>query len=139
MAAWGHLNWFAWLDSIGRWTDSWHEPILLTALAWLLIELITHITARLTAFEAAYRGLRLPLPVVRRALDYHAAHLLPVALMVLASVVAWHIIVQSDPNIGIHISVFLYVLCGEVVVAGLYLFKTYWTAMRNLMYANRAV
>lgn len=33
--------------------------------------------------------------------------------------------------------VYLYVLCGEVIVAAAYLFNTYWIAMRNLMYANR--
>ena len=32
---------------------------------------------------------------------------------------------------------YLYVLCGEVIVAAFYLFETYWIAMRNMMYANR--
>jgi hypothetical protein len=33
-------------------------------------------------------------------------------------------------------SYYLYTLCAEVVLAAVYLFKTYWTAMRNMMYAN---
>ena len=31
---------------------------------------------------------------------------------------------------------YLYVLSAEVVIAAIYLFKTYWIAMRNMMYAN---
>ena len=31
---------------------------------------------------------------------------------------------------------YLYALCGEVVVGALYLFRTYWIGMRNMMYAN---
>jgi hypothetical protein len=33
--------------------------------------------------------------------------------------------------------IYLYVLCGEVVLGAFYLFKTYWIGMRNIMYANR--
>ena len=33
-------------------------------------------------------------------------------------------------------TVYLYTLSGEVVLAAAYLFKTYWVAMRNMMYAN---
>ena len=32
---------------------------------------------------------------------------------------------------------YLYVLCAQVILSAIYLFLTYWTAMRNLMYANR--
>jgi hypothetical protein len=31
---------------------------------------------------------------------------------------------------------YFYVLSGEVIVAAIYLFMQYWTAMRNVMYAN---
>ena len=40
---------------------------------------INRLAARLTAWEARYRGIRLPLPVVRRAMNYHLASCLPVA------------------------------------------------------------
>ena len=33
--------------------------------------------------------------------------------------------------------VYLYLLSGEVVIAALYLFNTYWIGMRNMMFANR--
>jgi hypothetical protein len=32
---------------------------------------------------------------------------------------------------------YLFVLCAEVLVGAGYLFKTYWTGMKNTMYANR--
>ena len=32
---------------------------------------------------------------------------------------------------------YLYVICAEVILAAVYLFKTYWIGMRNMMYANR--
>jgi hypothetical protein len=32
---------------------------------------------------------------------------------------------------------YLYTLSGEVILAAIYLFWTYWIAMRNIMYANR--
>src|SRR5688500_19760425 len=40
-------------------------------LAWAFLTLTTRLAARLSAWESAYRGLRLPLPVVTRALHYH--------------------------------------------------------------------
>lgn len=52
--------------------------VFLTGVSW--------IAGWLTTWEAAYRGLRLPLLAVRRALNYHAVHLLPVALVALATV-----------------------------------------------------
>jgi hypothetical protein len=33
--------------------------------------------------------------------------------------------------------IYLYVLCGLVVLSAGYLFQTYWIGMRNMMYANR--
>ena len=32
---------------------------------------------------------------------------------------------------------YLYILSGLVVVSAIYLFRTYWIAMKNIMYANR--
>src|SRR3954471_7759953 len=54
----------------------------------------TRLAARLTAWEAAYRGLRLPLPVVLRGLYYHAAHYLPVGLIGFATVTAYYAAVR---------------------------------------------
>jgi hypothetical protein len=113
---------------------------LLTAGALLLMWVTTRLAARLTHWEASYRGLRLPMPVVLRALYFHSAHYLPVALVVLGTVVGFHYTFDHFPFdiTGLYwfLKMYHYVLCGEVVVGAVYLFQTYWIGMRNMMYAN---
>ena len=105
--------------------------------AYLLIRFTVDVAARLTAWEAAYRGFRLPQPVVLRALAYHAVHLLPSSALALAFVSAYAID-QSWPVVKTFTElVYTYSLCGLVIVSAGYLFGTYWIAMRNLFYANR--
>ena len=117
-------------------------PWLLFALAvpatYLFLWGTTRIAARLTAWEAAYRGLRMPLPVVLRGMYYHAAHYLPVAVVAFATVVTYWYMVRFNPRaFEGQATRYLFVLCLEVFVAAGYLFKTYWTGMKNMMYANR--
>lgn len=110
---------------------------LIVASVYFFLELTTSIAARLTHWEATYRGLRMPIPVVLRAMYYHAAHYVPVCALALATVVGYQYLLSrgtASPASGV---TYLYVLCGEVIVGAFYLFKTYWTAMRNVMYANR--
>jgi hypothetical protein len=96
------------------------------------------IAARLTTWEATYRGFRLPIPVVQRGLAFHAAHYLPIAIIALATTGAYQIALKRDWLYWtIHADWYLYVLSGEVVVGAMYLFTTYWIAMRRMMYANR--
>jgi hypothetical protein len=97
----------------------------------------TRFAARLTAWEAAYRGIRLPLPVVLRGLYYHAAHLLPVALLAFVTVAGNSLLLRYRPQVGLFAVRYLLILCLEVLLAAGYLFKTYWTGMKNTMYANR--
>jgi hypothetical protein len=104
--------------------------------AYALLAITTALASRLTAWEAAYRGLRLPRSVVQRALHYHSAHYLPVALLAFLTVVGHQVLIQKYPSIDRHAVGYLYVLCAEVILAAGYLFSTYWTGMRNLMYAN---
>ncbi len=118
---------------------AWLSPALLVGLPILVfvsISLTIRIAARLTAWEAAYRGYRLPLPVVSRALYYHSAHLLPVALLGFCTCTTYAYLLfhslQSTTGVT-----YLYILCGEVILSAGYLFNTYWIGMRNLMYANR--
>jgi hypothetical protein len=101
-----------------------------------LLTLTTRIAARLTTWEATYRGYRLPLPVVQRALAFHAAHYLPVALAALATTAAYQIALAINPNFALHGMAYLEVLSAEVVLGAVYLFNTYWIAMRKMMYAN---
>jgi hypothetical protein len=138
VAAYGHMAWqYQWLVPGQRrlWVLA-----LLVGFTYLAMEVINRFAAKLTAWEAAYRGIRLPYAVVLRGLAYHAAHYPPVALVVLVTV-AMHLWVLFSPylsEMALNIStVYLYVLSAEVIIAAVYLFWTYWIGMRNMMYANR--
>jgi hypothetical protein len=117
--------------------ESLAMAFLLPAATCASIILTVRLATRLTVWEAAYRGFRLPRNVVIRALYYHAAHCLPVALLVLGTVVGYDWLVSRGMVGMTSVTIYLYVLCGEVLVLAGYLFNTYWIAMRNLMYANR--
>ncbi|HTL29313.1 MAG TPA: hypothetical protein VL282_08830 [Tepidisphaeraceae bacterium] len=100
------------------------------------LEWITRLAAKLTAWEAAYRGYRLPYFPVRRGLYFHSAHYLPVAFLAFVTVFVSRFALIQYP---MHFTYerYAYLLCAEVILAAGYLFKTYWIGMRNMMYANR--
>jgi hypothetical protein len=98
---------------------------------------LTLLAAKLTNWEATYRGYRLPMNVVLRGMYYHAAHYLPVALISMITVVGYRILVDRQVFTLQTAPQYLYVLGGEVIVGAVYLFQTYWIGMRNMMYANR--
>lgn len=133
-----HLNWSYTLGPPRTLAVPWWVLPLLIAGTYAFIASLTRLAARLTTWEATYRGYRLPLPVVMRGLHYHAPHYLPVAVAALLTVAGYQTFLwYSDrpaANSGV---IYLSVLSGVVVVTALYLFKTYWTAMRNMMYANK--
>ena len=104
---------------------------------WVTLFFTTWAAARLTAWEANYRGIRLPIQVVRRGMYYHAAHYLPVGLIALAIVGGYAIAQRYGIVAPTTITTYLYTLCAVVVAAAAYLFHTYWIGMRNMMYANR--
>jgi hypothetical protein len=109
----------------------------LTLLTYLALDLVTRLAARLTTWEGTYRGYRLPYPVVLRALYYHAAHYLPVAVAAFLTVGGYQLLVVVRPLMLEQAVAYLYVLSAEVVISAFYLFSTYWAGMRNMMYANR--
>jgi hypothetical protein len=108
----------------------------LIAITLVLIVLTTNLAVKLTAWEGAHRGYRLPVRVVMRALYFHAAHFLPVALIALITVAGYSALESRGVFQQTSAVKYLYVLCGEVIVSAIYLFNTYWIGMRNLMYAN---
>ena len=138
-AAWAHWDWFVTLGGKNQFQEMLRVPLWLgvcvATFAFLLA--VTRLAAALTTWEAGYRGLRLPLPVVLRGMHYHAAHYLPVGLVAAATVLGYQFLLARNWISGTTGETYLYLLCGEIVVAAGYLFSTYWTAMRNLMYANR--
>jgi hypothetical protein len=113
--------------------------LALTALVatYYLLQWVTLLAAKLTNWEATYRGLRLSMHVVRRGMYYHAAHYLPVALLALITVVGYRLLYDFHVVSIETLVTYIWVLAGEVIVGAIYLFQTYWIAMRNMMYANR--
>jgi hypothetical protein len=115
-------------------------PVVIPALVAAIFGMLagtTWLAARLTCWEAAYRGIRLPRPVVLRGMYYHAAHYTPVALIALVLVFGFRAWALPDRLTVTWLNYYMYALCSAVVLSALYLFRTYWIAMRNMMYANR--
>jgi hypothetical protein len=116
------------------------NPLILlggAAAIFCLQYLVTWVASRLTAFEAAYRGYRLPPKTVLRGLYYHAAHISPVAALALVTVLGYQILLCDRVVQMTSGTTYLYVLCGQVILSATYLFVTYWIGMRNMMFANR--
>ena len=109
----------------------------LVAVTFLALWGTTELAAVLTAWEARYRGLRLPKSTVLRGLYYHAAHYLPVAFLALLTTGGHAILVPNDAGWRDSVYSYLIVLSTGIILAAVYLFWTYWAAMRNMMYANR--
>jgi hypothetical protein len=141
LAAWFHWESEGYLRSPNLHPPGWVSPVLLIALplfSYLALSATIRIAARLTTWEATYRGYRLPHGVVLRALYFHSAHVLPVAVAAFATCAGYHaLLVYWLPTNTTSEPTYLYILCGEVIVAAGYLFNTYWIGMRNWMYANR--
>jgi hypothetical protein len=138
VAATVHTMWYQDVGGSSIRLQRWEIPlVILSAMTYVALVATTALAARLTHWEATYRGLRLPLPVVKRGLYYHAAHYLPVALGAAATVVAF-VWLLSHGMLGVTwYTRYLYILSAEVILGAFYLFKTYWIGMRNMMYANR--
>jgi hypothetical protein len=137
--AYVHTNWYLLFSSLSR------LGLITRVLMWLglvgatlfAFVLVTSLAAKLTNWEATYRGLRMPLTPVMRGMYYHAAHYLPVGLVALATILGFTQLYNHGFLPATSATTYLYVLCGEVVLGAIYLFQTYWIAMRNMMYANR--
>lgn len=135
-----HLTWFMYWTKWRTLRDFMDEPVqgipIYAALSFCALAILTRIAARLTDLESRYRGYRLPTQVVLRGMDFHAAHYLPVAMVVAATVAGYRLFLHLGLISAAADLQYLYVLCAEVVVGAGYLFWTYWIAMRNMMYAN---
>jgi hypothetical protein len=115
----------------------WELVVGLTLLTYIALDLTTRLAAKLTTWEGTYRGYRLPYQVVLRALYFHAAHYFPVAAAALITVAGYQLANTLWRLPLEHAVIYLYVLSAQVVISAFYLFSTYWSGMRNMMYANR--
>ncbi len=88
LTATGHLLWIIGLTGARK---PLSVVVVFFAFAWptivILILGLTHLAAWLSAIEARYWGMRLLYRVVMRAMQFHAAHYLPVGL--LAVTIVW--------------------------------------------------
>jgi hypothetical protein len=138
-AMYGHLAWYVGIG--GSWAGitrvHWSFAPALVLITFLVLRIVTYVAARLTNWEASYRGLRMPLNVVLRGMYYHAAHYLPVAAGAAMTVFGYRWLFQHFILPPESVTTYLYVLCAEVIVFSAFLFHTYWIGMRNMMYANR--
>lgn len=139
LCATGHLLWIADIGVYGRRVFTPVQlaalfpllTILLTALTVIFLDCLTGFAGWLTAVEARFWGMRLPFPTVRRALRFHSANYLPVGCFCCGYIWVQQVFQPMD---GV---TYLYGLCALVILSALYLFQTYWIAMKALMYANR--
>ncbi len=95
---------------------------------WLVVQL--------SVVETRWRGMRLSRSVIRRGIDYHTAHITPVCLMVLLIVAAAHVAFEFGWLDYQYIWHYLIMLSSAIVLGAIWLFYTYWLAMRSMMYAN---
>jgi hypothetical protein len=142
LAAYGHTTWYLGMivrpSSPDLWMAlRWAGPVVFVAGTYAALSLTTHLAAKLTHWEASYRGLRMPLPVVLRGMYYHAVHYMPWALIGFLTVYGFRFGLQQRLLSPALAERYLYLLCAEVILAAAYLFHTYWIGMRNVMYANR--
>ena len=125
------------LGRLGSWDHLFVESIVFGSGIFILVILLTGLASRLTNWEATYRGLRLPVQVVRRGLAYHSAHYVPVAIVVSMTTATYAFLLTPRMIGPTRDTLYVIVLCGEIILGAGYLFYTYWIAMRNLMFANR--
>jgi hypothetical protein len=136
-AVWTHMNWSDTILPTDTAAIRAVTLVLLIGATFVATLVLNYVAARLTAWEAAYRGIRLPRRVVLRGLDYHAPHYLPVAILTAAVICGYQVFIRYSPTTaGLYATTYLYILCGAIIVGAVYSFKTYWIAMRNLMYGN---
>jgi hypothetical protein len=115
----------------------WFAPVLpvLVGLFWYVnLELVAY----LSAAEGRYWGLRLPRGIVRRVLHYWTVHAAAASIVISFVPLAYLLMLVANPRAGLYFAEYLYVLSGAVVVAAMYLFRTYWIAMKSIMYGNLA-
>ena len=110
---------------------------VLVVLVRLSLRVITSLASALTRVEGGYWGYRMPGPAVRRVMNFHTAQLLPVSLLALCTVATYSVLRRTDVLNGLYDVRYLVLLSIEVLIGAGYLFRTYWIAMKNIMYANR--
>lgn len=142
VAATAHYVWMTLTTGLGSSYDIGVWPLVFVFLigplaVYLCLVGVTRLAAWLSSIEARYWGMRLPHPIVRRGLRFHAACYLPVALLALSIVLGYRALLLGGVFSFASATWYLYTLCAAVIVSAAYLFRMYWIAMKSMMYANR--
>jgi hypothetical protein len=140
LAAFGHLLWVLSASGIPYDHELWLDMMAFVASFLIILPLMVGVTALaswLSAIEAKYWGMRLPRPIVRRAMRFHAACYLPVGLLAAAIVWGFRVAMLKRLIPPDRATWYLYTLCAAVILSAAYLFRMYWIAMKGMMYANR--
>ncbi len=111
-------------------------PVLMV-IVFVVLAGVTRLASALTRLEGNFWGYRMPANAVRRAMNFHSAQLLPVAAVALVTVITYRYLRSFEVLSGLWDIRYLIVVCIEVLAGAGYLFRTYWIAMKNIMYANR--
>ncbi len=119
-----------WLPPV--WALMFLVPPVLFAAWYGVLELVIY----LTATEGRYWGLRMPRGIVRRAIHYWTPHATAASIVLSCVPLTYLIMLAISPQAGMYMAEYLYVLSTAVVLAAIYLFKTYWIAMKAIMYGN---
>ncbi len=90
----------------------------------------------LATWEANWRGMRLPGPVVKRVMDFHVAHLMPVCLLIMSVVIGGHVMFHLRLGGPEGFFGYLIALCVATIGGAVWLFWTFWLAMSNMLRAN---
>lgn len=135
----------AWMAETRGWIIRWDgtslavlavATVVMAIVAVLTLLLVTRLASWLTTKEGAFWGMRLPIPVVKRAMSFHAANYLPVAGAALILTAGYRLALLLgwlDASTGV---MYLVALCVLVVVGALWLFESYVIAMRRIRLAN---
>ncbi len=121
-----------------RWPD-WLLVVpwaVIAGLTFAAALLTAALAARLTAFEARWRGLRMPMRVARRCLSYHAAHASAAALAFATIALGYRLLWLLGLVDFASFVPYIATLSACTIVGAVYLFWTYWVGMRNMQYAN---
>ena len=140
LAATFHAAWLAEEWGV-RWT--WPNLALLAGFGAILFALslpalgyLTKLAVFLTATESRFWGMRLPSRVVTRAMNFHAANYLPVAIATLLVTVGFRIGLLTGVLSYAWGVPYLVTLCSLVVLGAFWLFESYVIAMRRIRLAN---
>ena len=110
--------------------------VVLIVVSLPLLGWLTRLAVFLTTTESRFWGMRLPTRVVARAMNFHAANYLPIALATLFVTAGFRLGVVTSvlsPAQGVR---YLVVLCSLVVISAFWLFESYVVAMRRIRLAN---